>query len=276
MVRELVEAVLVRLQRFFLYLFTALRSSSRAASQSRSTRRRSDTLLQNAALLSLSIHMIALLLLPTPGSSEEVPPPNRITLNSKLVQLEPEPVPEPLNEKEAPSEPEIDEAPDEPPIPDETDEIIAAEPPPPEPLPTPVVEQAAEETTDTAVEKSLEQQKIDRLLEETRKSSRQNQARDRWLMLEVREKVLNNLSRLLKGGASIHQGKGKASFLLGFRIDAEGWIYDLTLRPAPGVQLDAFAIRDAVAILNPLTPPPAGGKFPIDLRLKVDFLDQRK
>lgn len=282
MVRKLVESASFRLRSISGLASRFWQSLSRRKSTigptlfAGDTKRGSDTLLQNAALLSLSLHLAALLLLPTPGASGEVNPEPRILIKSTRVEPEPVIEPEPIPEAPAPLEPESSTIPDPEPQVDEPEPVedvkeVLVE----EPLQA-VTQAPVEESPDDTEEKSREREQIDTLLEETRRSALHHQSRNRWLMLEVREKVLNNLSRLHQGGASIHQGDGSASFLLGFRIDDEGWIYDISLRPAPGVQLDAFAVRDAVAILNPLAPPPQEGRFPVDVRLRVDFLDQRR
>jgi len=240
------------------------------------TTRNSDALLQNAALLSLSLHLVALLLLPTPGASGETASPMRVVIRNTLVPPEVVAIPDPAPEVPVPVEPEVVEVPRPESVPDE---------PEPGAQPEPIFLQekfdsdlnpASPEPLDVPPESSLDREKVTALLEQARKSALKDQARQRWLMLEVREKILNNLSHLLQGGTTIHQGNENACFLLGFRIDAEGWIYDLSLRPAPGVQLDAFAVRDAIASLNPLVAPPAGGTLPVELHLRVDLLDQRR
>jgi len=280
-VRKLVESASFRLRSFsglasrFWQFLSTRKASPRLNLFAGNSKHASDSLLQNAALLSLSLHLAALLLLPTPGATGEVNPESRILIKSTRVEPEPILEPEPTPEPPAPLEPESNTVPDPEPAVDEPEpasdvrEVLIEEP-----LQA-VTEAPVEETPADNGEDSREQQQIDKLLEDTRRSTLHHQARNRWLMMEVREKVLNNLSRLHQGGASIHQGDGNASFLLGFRIDDEGWIYDISLRPAPGVQLDAFAVRDAVAILNPLAPPPRQGNFPVDVQLRVDFLDQR-
>ncbi|MDE0961459.1 MAG: hypothetical protein OSB09_11840, partial [Planctomycetota bacterium] len=118
-----------------------------------------------------------------------------------------------------------------------------------------------------------DRERVRSLLEETMQQASSHHQRDRWLMLEVREKVRHNLSQLQQRELRISEGPGEASCLLGFLVDAEGWIFDITLRPAPGLEIDAFAIRDAIALLNPIKAPPPGVATPIHLQLRVDFLE---
>lgn len=235
---------------------------------------RRDVLFQNAALLSVAIHLTALLVLPPPGASGESTIPERVSLSTKLVPppatAPPSPQPElqPV-EVEPPETKPAEEAPVEPsPAPQEDDlrtgrPELSADPPAAATGPLDAPPQA----------KGPKREKVDSLLQETLQQASSHHDRDRWLMLEVREKVRENLSRLQQRNLLISDGPGEASCLLGFLIDAEGWIFDITLRPAPGLKIDAFAIRDAIAVLNPVKAPPAGVATPIHLQLRIDFLE---
>ncbi len=240
---------------------------------------RRDVLFQNAALLSVAIHLTALLVLPPPGASGESTIPERVSLSTKLV-------PPPATAPPSP-QPELQPVEVEPPEPS-APETKPAEEAPIEPSPAPQEDDLRTSRPEFSVDppaavsgpldappqaKGRERERVDSLLQKTLQQASSHHDRDRWLMLEVREKVRVNLSRLQQRNLLISDGPGEASCLLGFLIDAEGWIFDITLRPAPGLEIDAFAIRDAIAVLNPVKAPPAGVATPIHLQLRIDFLE---
>ena len=277
MIRELVEFVFLR--RWSRHLAARLRAlrywQSNPQGLNKASPGHSDAILRNAALLSVTLHLVALLVLPTPGASGEPVARPRIVLDGSLLAPEPmqtptPPEPEPFPVAEDPAE---EPDPQTDPVPDNKDSDV-------EPI---VLEDKfttnsvdlAPDPAEQSREEALQAERIRALLEQTQKTAHHNQDRERWLMMEVRERILNNLSRLLKTNATIHQEDDTASFLVGFLIDSEGWIYDISLLPAPGVEFDAFAVRDAIAILNPLNPPPTGIAIPIELELRVDFLERR-
>ena len=276
MIRELVESVILRFRSGRLVRhFGPLRSLRIwPRTHRKPSPDSSDSILRNAALVSVALHLLALLVLPTPGSSTEPATGTRIVLRGSVLEAQPmetdtPPEPQPRPEKQAtPSDQDL-----------ETDPF----PGPGKGVAEPVaVEEqlgsyvdATPDAVGESPQDTAESKRIEALLEQTQKTVLRNKTRERWLMMEVREQVLNNLSRLLQGNATIHRGDDRASFLVGFLIDAEGWIYDISLRPAPGVEFDAFAVRDAIAILNPLNPPPTGIDVPIELHLRVDFLEGR-
>lgn len=229
-------------------------------------RRQKDVLLQNAAIGSVMLHLMALLLIPSPGASSQTTPEQRITLHTSVSELpDPDPQAESIDETEQQSEePEmvIDAEHDQrteplPPTAEVVEEVM---------IPAPV-------TTEVEATLAHDSSRVSSLLEETRDALARDLIRERWLMLEVREKIRENLAQLQQKETRITEGPGEASCLLGFYIDADGWIFDISLRPAPGIQIDGIAIRDAIAILNPLTPPPSVITPPIRLHLRVDFLE---
>ena len=57
-------------------------------------RRQRDVLLQNAAIGSVMLHLMALLLIPSPGASSQTTPEQRITLHTSVSEL-PDPAPRP-------------------------------------------------------------------------------------------------------------------------------------------------------------------------------------
>ncbi len=276
MIRELVETVILRLRSDRLVRhFGPLRSLRIWPRTNRKPPSgSSDSILRNAALVSVALHLFAILVLPTPGSSSEPTTGTRIVLRGSVLEAAPMKTdtpsePQPRPEKEETSG---DQDLETDPVPSPSEDVAE---------PDAVKEQlgsyvdAAPDAIGESPQDTAESKRIDALMEQTQKTVLQNKTRERWLMMEVREQVLNNLSHLLQGNATIHQGDDRASFLVGFLIDAEGWIYDISLRPAPGVEFDAFAVRDAIAILNPLNPPPTGIDVPIELHLRVDFLEGR-
>lgn len=228
--------------------------------------RRKDELLQNAAIGSVLLHLMALLLIPSPGASSQSTPEPRITLHTSVSEL-PDPAP-PAESIEGAKH-----------VPEEPENLTDPEQYQRTELPTPAAEEVAEMAipspgaADPEATADLDGSRVTSLLQETRDALARDQTRERWLMLEVREKIRANLAQLQQKETRITVGPGEASCLLGFFIDADGWIFDISLRPAPGIQIDAIAIRDAIAILNPLTPPPAVITPPIRLHLRVDFLE---
>ncbi len=247
---------------------SSVATSSAAATRARQQRprRRKDELLQNAAIGSVMLHLMALLLIPSPGASSQSTPEPRITLHTSVREMpDPAPPAEPIDGPE--------ETPEEPETLTNSEQDQSTELPPPAVQEIAEVAIASAGTTEVEAADAHDSDRVSSLLQQTRDALARDQARERWLMLEVREKIRANLAQLQQQETRITDGPGEASFLLGFYIDAEGWIFDISLRPAPGFQIDAIAIRDAIAILNPLTPPPAVITAPIRLHLRVDFLE---
>ena len=240
-----------------------------------------DTWLQIAALFSIFLHLGLLVLLPAPGNRGVLPAQSG-PMSIQVFSREPEPEPEPL----PPVEEEVDPVTtEEEPVPEESPPVdLPLEPDPPiPPAPIPPTSPAPESVIpdfplDAPAEPESppedgEIERIQSLLSETLQLSKSDKARDRWLMLEVREPIRRGLSELHGRGVSVSDAEGQGKFLLSFWIDGDGWIYDLSLKPAPGVEIDAFGIRDMIAGLNPLKAAPSGVKTPIKLQLRVQNLE---
>lgn len=239
-----------------------------------------ETWLQIAALFSVFLHLGLLILLPAPGN-RGVLPAQTGPMTVQFLAPKPEPQPDPPAE----TEPEIPEEEPEPVV--EEAENPAEEMPvdpvlaPPASIPiatAPSLPALPDLPLDGPAEPESpaedgEIERIQSLLAETLQQSKSDKARDRWLMLDVREPIRRGLSELQGRGVSVSAAAGQGKFLLSFWIDSGGWIYDLSLKPAPGVEIDAFGIRDMIAGLNPLTPAPAGVKTPIKLQLRVQSLE---
>ncbi len=240
-----------------------------------------DTWLQIAALFSIFLHLGLLVLLPAPGNRGVLPAqsgPMSIQVFSREPEPEPEPLP-PVEEEVDPVTTEEEPVPEEAPpgdLPLEPDPPIPpASLPPTSPAPESVIPDFPLDAP-AEPESPLEDGEIERiqsLLSETLQLSKSDKARDRWLMLEVREPIRRGLSELHGRGVSVSDAEGQGKFLLSFWIDGDGWIYDLSLKPAPGVEIDAFGIRDMIAGLNPLKAAPSGVKTPIKLQLRVQNLE---
>lgn len=240
-----------------------------------------DTWLQIAALFSIFLHLGLLILLPAPGNRGALPAQSG-PMSIQFLAREPEPEPAPPAEEEIITIEEESE-------PATTEEQPAIEEDPPadlQPEASPPIppKLASPESTipdfplDAPAEPESpledgEMERIQSLLSETLQMSKSDKARDRWLMLEVREPIRRGLSELHGRGVSVSDAEGQGKFLLSFWIDGEGWIYDLSLKPAPGVEIDAFGIRDMIAGLNPLKAAPAGVKTPIKLQLRVQNIE---
>lgn len=240
-----------------------------------------DTWLQIAALFSIFLHLGLLILLPAPGNRGALPAQSG-PMSIQFLAREPEPEPAPPVEEEiSTTEEELD------PLTTEEPQTIEEDPPvelPPESSPPIPPALPSPESTipdfplDAPAEPESpledgEMERIQSLLSETLQMSKSDKARDRWLMLEVREPIRRGLSELHGRGVSVSDAEGQGKFLLSFWIDGEGWIYDLSLKPAPGVEIDAFGIRDMIAGLNPLKAAPAGVKTPIKLQLRVQNIE---
>lgn len=235
-----------------------------------------DTWLQIAALFSIFLHLGLLVMLPAPGNRGLLPAQPE-PMSIQVFSKEPEPEPEPLHPVEEEVDPVTTE---EEPAPEEAPPVdLPLEPDPPIPATLPAPESVIPDfplDAPAEPESPLEDGEIERiqsLLNETLQLSKSDKARDRWLMLEVREPIRRGLSELHGRGVSVSDAEGQGKFLLSFWIDGEGWIYDLSLKPAPGVEIDAFGIRDMIAGLNPLKAAPSGVKTPIKLQLRVQNLE---
>ncbi|MGB1070585.1 MAG: hypothetical protein ACPG1Z_02880 [Planctomycetota bacterium] len=240
-----------------------------------------DTWLQIAALFSIFLHLGLLILLPAPGNRGALPAQSG-PMSIQFLAREPEPEPAPPAKEEiSTTEEELDQETieEQSPIEEDPPADLSPESNPPIPPTIPSPESTipdlpldAPAEPESPVEDG-EIERIQSLLSETLQLSKSDKARDRWLMLEVREPIRRGLSELHGRGVSVSDAEGQGKFLLSFWIDGEGWIYDLSLKPAPGVEIDAFGIRDMIAGLNPLKAAPAGVKTPIKLQLRVQNIE---
>ena len=238
-----------------------------------------DTWLQIAALFSIFLHLGLLVLLPAPGNRGVLPAQSG-PMSIQVFSKDPEPAP-PAEEEIITIEDEVDPVTiEEETVSEEAPPVdLPLEPDPPIPTVLPGPEStipdfpldAPAEPESPAEDGEIE--RIQSLLSETLQMSKSDKARDRWLMLEVREPIRRGLSELHGRGVSVSDAEGQGKFLLSFWIDGDGWIYDLALKPAPGVEIDAFGIRDMIAGLNPLKAAPSGVKTPIKLQLRVQNLE---
>ena len=238
------------------------------------SKRKNDSWLRVAALLSIFMHLGLLILLPAPGNRGTLPA-QRVKVD---VRFRSPPPPEPIPTEVEEIQPLLEEDPPETEIEDKEIADIAPKESPQEVLnnagTSPVPEMHLDgPATPEISEEDGEIQKIQSLLTDTRDQVLNDKARDRWLLLEVREPIRTGLTQLLGQGMEISDSEGSGKFLLSFWIDGEGWIYDLALKPAPGVEIDAFGIRDMIARLNPLANAPAGVKTPLKSALRVQSLE---
>ena len=233
-----------------------------------------DAWIKSAALISSLMHLSIFFLVPVPGASETLPP-NSVRIAVAFSTPPPTPPPtemipaeevspvmaEPEEEAEIPQE-EL-----EPPL--EAEDFL-----PPQASPQQVAPQNLDSPPLDKLSSTEEEiTRIQSLLDDTIEKVSSDKERDRWLILEVREPIRTSLATLLGNGTSITDAEGDGQFLISFWIDSDGWIYDLALKPAPGVQIDAFAIRDAIANLNPMTSAPEGVETPLKIQLRVQSLE---
>ncbi len=234
-----------------------------------------DAWIKSAALISSLIHLSILFLVPVSGTSETLPP-NTVRIEvafstppptSSVTELIPT---EEISPELVEPEVEIEIPQEEPEPPLKTEDFL-----PPQISPQPLTPPKNLDSPPLDKLSSTEEEitRIQSLLDDTIEKVSSDKERDRWLILEVREPIRTSLATLLGNGTSITDAEGDGQFLISFWIDADGWIYDLALKPAPGVQIDAFAIRDAIANLNPMTSAPEGVEAPLKIQLRVQSLE---
>ncbi|HIA27099.1 MAG TPA: hypothetical protein EYN79_03115 [Planctomycetes bacterium] len=223
-----------------------------------------DQVLQLALLFSVTIHLGGLLLLPVPGSARESQATSVEISFSESVPLPRPQAPPPETPPPAPAGESLPQQ-----FPDVTSQPPLPPPPPlhvPGPAPpAPEVPPLAEEEVDRAAVASL--------IEATQRVLDAEMQEDRYLMLEVREQLRTAFAPLHPGEALVGSTGNQFLFLIALRIDSEGYIFDLSLRFAPGPRLDARQIEFAVASLSPLAPPPSTLDPPFEVELKVGFLE---
>ena len=87
----------------------------------------------------------------------------------------------------------------------------------------------------------------------------------------VREKVLTALQELYPGVETVQRDRFAYRFLLSFRIDEEGYLYDLSLRTPPGSKLKPGELRSALVALSPFVAPPPGTSPPLSFSWPVSY-----
>mgnify|MGYP002633832015 CR=1 FL=1 len=245
-----------------------------------------DRLLTIALWISLILHLAFVLLLPAPATVEArsaigvqvewiTAPPSATEISEEVsapVVSAPEvtaPAPESAapgpQEAIAPVEPEFD-APVVLAAPDVTPRVPL--PAPPEnPFDAPPVDR--EEPTPT----EFDADRVEELLQSTQKQIGDRSRETRYRMIEVRERVMRALETVHPGPSVVVEDKARYRCLLQFRVDSEGYIFDLGLRLPQGSELDAATIERAIGSISPLPSPPPGIGTPIEFEWRVNFLE---
>ncbi len=253
-----------------------------------------DRTLNLALWISLTLHLLALVLLPDPTKVRAEQP---IALEVEWLiesveslpadleevtetQQAPPAVPKPWQEEIEPDSSAIEEsAVQQAPIPSPLEQ------PPPQETTTPPVDTQSTESidplpeTDSGAEEDLESppppdlERIEELLRTTRIQVDARRGTERYRMLEVRERVLRALQEIHPGSRVVARDATSFRCLMSFSVDDEGYIFDLGLRFPPGSALDARTIEGAIISLSPLSPPPPEVSTPLSIEWQIDFLD---
>ncbi|MHC4936451.1 MAG: hypothetical protein ACYTGJ_09575 [Planctomycetota bacterium] len=255
----------------------------RAASDGRRVRER---ILTTAIWVSFGLHLVLLLALPGPGGVEAAASPS-VTLQLRSPSVEPMPTTEPLPTEEEGS-PKAPEDAEPAPPPDEADEAMEADEgaeEPAEPPPSSPVEpdRDGESATEAVVEPlsshpaTDDAARIEALLERTRTALSGPDPRERYLVVEVFNRVKQALDQA-HDASPLHRRLGEVdpsrkTCLLSFRIDGDGYIFDLGLRTPPGraSALDLEALHAAIYAINPLPAPPPSLETPIERTFEFTF-----
>jgi len=259
-----------------------------------------DRTLNLALWISLTLHLLVLILLPDPTEARAEQPialevewiaASVETLPADLEavplrQEAPPEVPEPLPEAEEPDSSTIEEIADLPapapldPLPpqDETTPPTETEPTTAiDPLPEP--DTGPEDRSTIAEEEESERvspedlERIEELLRTTRLQVDARRGTERYQMVEVRERVLRALQEIHPGTRVVARDAARFRCLMSFSVDEDGYIFDLGLRFPLGSALDARTIEGAVIALSPLSPPPPEVSTPLSIEWQIDFLD---
>ena len=264
----------------------------RAASDGRRVRER---ILTTAIWVSFGLHLVLLLALPGPGGVEAAASPS-VTLQLRSPSVEspsvesPATEPLPTEEEGSPKAPE-DTEPVPPPDGADDDKAMeadeGAEPPPSSPVEPDRDGESAESATEAVVEAVVEPlsshpatddaARIEALLERTRTALSGPDPRERYLVVEVFNRVKQALDQA-HDASPLHRRLGEVdpsrkTCLLSFRIDGDGYIFDLGLRTPPGraSALDLEALHAAIYAINPLPAPPPSLETPIERTFEFTF-----
>lgn len=262
---------------------------------------------------SFLLHLVLLVALPGPGGVEAsdsiavtlafAPAADEAAADEAGEDAPADLSPDPLEPSPAPTEAgaEVEEVPDSV---DEIDEIddpapevldpepVETDPTPPEddPLPPPPVESdllapprvgpltdPGSPEDEPALEGADDAARIAELIRDTRAEIDRPRSEKDYLVLDVWNVVRRSIEEA-HDASPVHRDLSavedlRKCFVLSFRIDAEGYIFDLSLKTPPGVRtaLDTGALRNAIYAINPLAPPPEGMRTPIEFRRSLRF-----
>ncbi|MEE8142489.1 MAG: hypothetical protein V3T77_05270, partial [Planctomycetota bacterium] len=228
-----------------------------------------DPFLKSALLVSFAGHLVALLLCPNlgappplepmrvtvvrPPSTPAEPPSSPVELPAPpQEETEKEPSPEEISSQMAKplSEPEL-------PL---TSAVTEMEPPESHLSPQaegvpPTVSPEPEPVSPAAQDPQHDPEKVEAFLAELVAEEQHRISLKRYRFL-VRERVRVTLERRHPGTVQILEDQSAFQLILSFRLDPEGYLFDLSLRTPPGSRIDVRALHQGLIALSPFPPPP--------------------
>lgn len=251
------------------------------------------TLFQRALLWSGAAHLVLVILTPILGSTDSMTQPIAVQVTfTAPIALAPaeESEPEVREEPEPALRPEPSSSTSEatPSASPETSKLSPPEPPPAPPEPdlsfvepasimgAPVHDLDRPETEAAAPERESAaelQARIDALLEASLESvRRQNAQRVRMdYAFMVREALRVVLERNHPGVGLADDSLATTGILISFRVTREGYLYDLSIRRAPGGRLPAASLPSEIRALSPFPAPPIEVETPASFHYHVRF-----
>ncbi len=87
----------------------------------------------------------------------------------------------------------------------------------------------------------------------------------------VRDRVVAALQKSYGDAAVFPEGAAPLRYLLRFRIDADGYLFDLSLRAPPGGRWVPPEVVAAIRALSPFPMPPSASRPPVECRYDVKY-----
>lgn len=224
------------------------------------------TLLQQALLGSLTLHLALLWMAPGPAAVT-LKPKVSLELQNRPAPRTPPPPPEPVEPHPLPEAPPDPPPPTPKPKPEISTFEIEEPPPEPEPDPVPTEEQLAAEA------EAARGQAIADLMDQTREVVEGERKQHQILKYRflVRERIKAVVDQH-HPGHTIVQGSPDYRLLLRFEVDAQGNMTKLRLSKAPGVTRNPTpGLENSIARLTPLPIPPSHMKLPYEFQFRIYY-----
>ncbi|MGE3966311.1 MAG: TonB C-terminal domain-containing protein [Planctomycetota bacterium] len=146
---------------------------------------------------------------------------------------------------------------------------------PPERVATPVDREPLDPTlpAETEGDPGASQERIDALLAATRsaiREQREQRARIDYAF-RVREALREVLQRHHPGAAVIDGAASAPGILVAFRVDRDGYLFDLRIKRSPGSPLPAASLQTEIQALSPFPAPPLEVPAPLPFSFRVWF-----